>query len=344
MKITKKNIIIAGTILIIILIMVQIFYAQRQNTPVSDNIGNSGLLNNNITPTNFSVAVTPNYPSITPIPLETETKTGFVVNWNKVQSVNPKNTYPIYFYQSLFGNSNINKIANSLGFLDSQKQDLLGNSIWKTDDSQKIFLYTPKEKALSYQLITEVTVKTPLNEDEIKQTVINTLTAMFPSGTFRVKSVTYLLKSLFATLITPDKAEIVKVDVDQLINGFPVIPQTLVSSSFATFILNRDLSYSSFTINDGVSNLQESSVKQTYDINTLKKAPADSFINITTLRVDQEQIINQSTQVIYQVEKIEPAYIPINNTVSPVYLISGKITPNNRPTIPYTVQYIVPMR
>ncbi len=324
---TKKRIIFVAGLVFVFGLILYIF--QQSTNPKGGNLT-----------TPILPSVSPNYPSISP---SSENKTVFILDWKKTQITNPINNYPVYRYQSLLTVYDINIIANSLGFLDTQKKNLLGDLIWKTDDQQQIFLFSTKEKTINYQKISISDNNLPYNEETAKQKVLDTLKTFFPSENFRVKSVSYLPKNLYAPPVSSDKAAVMKIEVDQYIKDFPLIPQSLINSNIATFFINRDMTYSSFVINDGISNPQETATKQNFDFNSLKNISSSLFIKITPLRLDQENTIKQANQLTFFVEKVEPAYISIKNTVSPVYLLTGKIGRDNKTPIDSTVQYIVPM-
>jgi len=323
----KKRVVIIIAISFIFVLIIYIF--QQIKNPTKSNLT-----------TPILPSISPNYPNISP---SSENKTIFSLDWKKAQITNPLNNYPVYRYQSLLTTSDINIIANSLGFLETQKKNLLGDFIWKTEDQQQILLFSTKEKTINYQYLSNSDNNLPYNEEVAKQKVLETLKNFFPSENFRIKSITYLPKNLYSPPVTSDKAFVMKIEVDQLIGDFPVVPQSLINSNIATFFFNRDMTYSSFVINDGISNPQETATKQNFDFNSLKNISSSSFIKITPLRLDQENAIKQADKLTLFVEKVEPAYISIKNTVSPIYLLTGKIGRDNKTPIDSIVQYIVPM-
>jgi hypothetical protein len=287
--------------------------------------------------------VTPNYPETQQT--DTESETEFIIDWSEARFENTQEQYPIYTTDTLINLDLAKKISLSMGFLSDQMQNLYGNFIWNTPDQTNILLYTPNEKAIHYQHTLPAINTAMINQRSAQDLAINTIQRLIPGQNFSIDSIVYETDSDYTDrIVTPQNADQIRININQTIDDLPVIPSTLIDPTMSYITVNRDQKIVNMTINDGYTDASRTNNSQTFSADSLKQVNPNNLINLTPHRLDHGEILRTSSTITLKVDRVNVAYINIKGTLSPVYLIYGNLTPNNRPTFPTQVKYIAPMR
>jgi|GEM_PF-4441574 hypothetical protein len=265
-----------------------------------------------------------------------------MIDWSQVSTINPDDKYPLYISSFLLSDKLAEDVAGKLGLTSQNKQTLNQNVlIWKT--SEQILLYAPKEQTLNYENLKKPQTGNIFQSSEVGEKALAIVEQILPKQTFRVASITYFKDNLYSNPTSAEAGEIAQVYLDQLVNGYPVVPSNLTQPHTIILYLYRDLSVKTLTIINGYLESNISQNSQQFNLEELKNLSLDFFIKITPLKVDKQGIFDLGSVVLFTVKKVEPAYIQINNSLSPVYLISGNIKIDDLTPFSENVYYVAPM-
>jgi len=264
------------------------------------------------------------------------------IDWSQVTATNPDDKYPLYISSFLLSDKLAEDVASKLNFTSQNKQTLNQNVlIWKTDE--QILLYAPKEQTLNYENLITPQKGTIFQSSEVDEKALAIAQKILPNQKFEVASITYFKDNFYSNPTTAEAGEIAQVYLDQMINNYPVIPSNLAQTHTLILYLYRDLSIKTFSVSNGYLESSISQNSQQFNLEELKNLSLDFFIKITPLKLDKQGIFDSGSQVLFTAKKVEPAYIQINNTLSPVYLISGSIKIDDITPFSDTVYYTAPM-
>lgn len=329
----KRLYTVIGIILVIVLIILSNYLSRQEKTPT--------IITTPVIPSITEVPYNPenSFPDVTP-----EKQPKITIDWSRAVINNPNKQYFVYNAKKLLTLELATEIASKLNFTTANKKNLSNNNvIWKSDDQNKILLFTPKEGTLTYQNLIKPQDDPEFSETGAADKTNEILKSLLPNYQFRISSISYYKDRFYSDEVPRLLADLAQVSVDQTQDSFSIIPSNLTSSHTVILFLNKDLSIKTITINNGFSKTDNLNIAKTFDIEKLKLISPDTLISLTPLKLDRQDQYNQGSRALYTVDKVEPAFVNINNSLSPVYLLSGKLKVDNFAPFPENVQYIAPM-
>lgn len=330
MKLSKKTILFILIFLVLVLwLITQVLEITKPQT--TQNISPD------ITPSSIQISITP-----TEVPY-TLKEPKLQVNWKNLQIINPDKQYPTYTASKLLSLNYVQKTATKLSFSPSDQKSLDRNYIWKSADSKNILLYTPKEEALNYQDLHPTTKPIGFVDTQVRNTINQLIKNLFPEITLQITNLSYFKDNYYSAPVDPSQADIVQINLHQTLNNYSVLPSNNSGSYTLTLSLYSDLRLRTFTLNNGFLNVTANTTLSQFDINKLQSLPTTSFLITTPLKLDKQSQYLNATKVYFTAKNVEPAYILVNENLSPIYLIQGNIKIDNFSTLNETIHYIAPM-
>lgn len=259
------------------------------------------------------------------------TKTPLTIDWTNTIFDNPNQQYLSYEVENLISEKTFDSIAKTLNFSTNQKNIIDNNNqIYKTQNQQEILLYTSQEQAINYQNLTKPINNNLLNDQSVTNKSKELINRLFPQLTFVLDQIIYYKSNYYSDPTTAGDAEIVQVYLTQTVDGFPLIPSNVSNKTVVIITYNKDLSLNNFILNNGYSKQIVPITKHIFDVEKLKKYSTNSLLSLTPLRLDKQDILDSAETANLSVSKVSVGYININQKLSPVYLISGILTTENK--------------
>jgi len=269
------------------------------------------------------------------------------INWQSA-TITPPSELPYYTITSPLIDVNLIKtIATTLGFGSTDaKKTLATTSYLYVKNSQSLFGSTTQNQIQYTNSVAATTTVGFPSLTAINQKAENYLKQFFPDLTFKQSgSPEYFASTsveLYPEKTTPAKANLVRLNYEQTIAGFPLLT-TATANSIISFTYDSNQILHTLEITGGFKKTTANEKLKLMDFATLRQVGSRLALPVALDAItDVTSLVQTELEVTLDVEQLSLVYFsaPNGQQILPVFLLKGKVKGKNFLAVP--AAYIVP--